>query len=76
MNPEPDSLLDMPELVLVKVSKLLRPSDLASTMQTCTALHSMLRPRLTAMVRPKLLNLNLCLTLLAPYKTEGGFSDR
>lgn len=43
-------LLDLPELVLEKISKHLSLRDLASCMMTCTTLRVLLRPRLNAMI--------------------------
>lgn len=43
-------LLDLPALVLEEVAKQLTQPELASCMQTCTTLNSMLRPHMTALV--------------------------
>lgn len=43
-------LLDLPSLALEKIAKHLPTKDLASCMMTCTTLHTLLRPRQSAMV--------------------------
>lgn len=55
MNSEHNFLVDLPELVLAEIAKRLLPCDLANTLQTCTKLRKLLRPRQNAMVRSRLL---------------------
>lgn len=52
------TLLGLPDVLLEKIGKTLSPDDLSGTMQTCTTLHTLLRPRQTAMV---------CLGLVYPH---------
>lgn len=50
VNLQAASLLDLPDLALVKIAKHLSPPDLASCMQTCSRLNSLFRPQMSAIV--------------------------
>lgn len=49
----PLSLMDLPDLALERIATHLLAPDLANCMACCTTLNTLLRPRLTAMVRAR-----------------------